>query len=173
MPTKPTIALSVIQPWAWLLVNGYKDVENRTWKKPDSRFPNGYFPDQCLIHAGQKFDKDGYLWVKKAFPEIPLPRPEEFQRGGIVGQVDFTGCVTKMESRWFFGRYGYTTRDGKPLPFRACRGQLGFFEPDYSAQVAAPKPLAKPRAPKGTKAHAEAEVKTALAGQQQAFPGME
>ena len=24
-------ALSIRQPWAWLIVNGYKDVENRTW----------------------------------------------------------------------------------------------------------------------------------------------
>jgi len=23
--------LSVRQPWAWLIVNGHKDVENRTW----------------------------------------------------------------------------------------------------------------------------------------------
>ncbi|WP_245839042.1 ASCH domain-containing protein [Yersinia kristensenii] len=24
-------ALSIRQPWAWLIVNGYKDIENRTW----------------------------------------------------------------------------------------------------------------------------------------------
>ena len=24
-------ALSIQQPWAWFIVNGYKDVENRTW----------------------------------------------------------------------------------------------------------------------------------------------
>lgn len=24
-------ALSVRQPWAWLIVNGYKDIENRDW----------------------------------------------------------------------------------------------------------------------------------------------
>ena len=23
--------ISIRQPWAWLIVNGYKDVENRTW----------------------------------------------------------------------------------------------------------------------------------------------
>lgn len=23
--------LSIRQPWAWLIVNGYKDIENRTW----------------------------------------------------------------------------------------------------------------------------------------------
>jgi len=24
-------ALSILQPWAWLVVNGHKDIENRTW----------------------------------------------------------------------------------------------------------------------------------------------
>jgi hypothetical protein len=24
-------ALSIRQPWAWLIVKGYKDIENRTW----------------------------------------------------------------------------------------------------------------------------------------------
>jgi hypothetical protein len=24
-------AMSIRQPWAWLIVNGYKDVENRIW----------------------------------------------------------------------------------------------------------------------------------------------
>jgi hypothetical protein len=24
-------AISIRQPWAWLIVNGYKDVENRIW----------------------------------------------------------------------------------------------------------------------------------------------
>jgi hypothetical protein len=24
-------ALSLMQPWAWLMVNGHKDIENRNW----------------------------------------------------------------------------------------------------------------------------------------------
>jgi hypothetical protein len=24
-------AISICQPWAWLIVNGYKDIENRIW----------------------------------------------------------------------------------------------------------------------------------------------
>ena len=30
--SKGCIALSIRQPWAWLIVNGYKDIENRDWK---------------------------------------------------------------------------------------------------------------------------------------------
>jgi len=38
-------ALSVKQPWAWLIVNGYKKIENRNW--PTS------FRGRIYIHAGR------------------------------------------------------------------------------------------------------------------------
>src|SRR5215472_1457845 len=44
-------ALSVRQPWAWLIVNGYKPVENRNWLTK--------FRGRLLIHAGQRFDPKG------------------------------------------------------------------------------------------------------------------
>lgn len=39
-------ALSVRQPWAYLLCSGIKDVENRTWKLPEK-----YKGERVLIHA--------------------------------------------------------------------------------------------------------------------------
>src|SRR5690349_14501124 len=41
-------ALSIRQPWAWLIVNGHKPVENRSW-------PTKY-TGKLLIHAGQRFE---------------------------------------------------------------------------------------------------------------------
>ena len=70
-------ALSIRQPWAWLIVNGYKPVENRTW--------NTKVRGLILIHASKGFDKAGYAWVRDNFPEIVLPIPQQFERGGIVG----------------------------------------------------------------------------------------
>src|SRR5262249_45422591 len=75
----PMKALRIRQPWAWLLANGYKDIENRTW--------NTNFGGAFLIHAGKAFDDAGYAWVKRNFPRIPMPKKEEFQRGGIVGKA--------------------------------------------------------------------------------------
>ncbi len=40
---KPLRVLSLRQPWAWLIVNGYKDIENRSWRT-NHRGP-------LLIHA--------------------------------------------------------------------------------------------------------------------------
>jgi hypothetical protein len=52
-------ALSVRQPWAWLIVNGLKDIENRP-RRTLHRGP-------LLIHAG--LNLDGYTentaWVKR------------------------------------------------------------------------------------------------------------
>ncbi len=43
-------ALSIMQPWAWLIVNGHKDIENRNWP---TRFRGPVY-----IHAGKKIDGD-------------------------------------------------------------------------------------------------------------------
>lgn len=130
-------ALSIRQPWAWLIVHGYKPVENRTWRPA--------YRGQLLIHAGQKFDKEGYLWVL-ANTEIGLDLPpihdfltEPGYRGGIVGQAELYDVTeARFPSHahdylpdpypWFFGPHGLWLRDAKVLPFHPCRGQLGIFE---------------------------------------------
>lgn len=113
-------ALSIQQPWAWLIVHGFKPVENRSW--PTS------FRGPILVHAGQKFDQAGYELVRDCYPDIPMPVPAEFPRGGIVGAAAITDCVTYLKSSWFTGRYGFLLDDARPLPFVHYRGQLGFFE---------------------------------------------
>ena len=124
-------ALSIQQPWAWLISNGHKDVENRNWPTK--------FRGAVLIHAGKKFDKDGYEWVRHAFPHIQMPAPNEFDKGGIVGQAVITGCVKEMNSPWFFGRYGFTLTEGKALPFIPCKGMLGLFTPGGEDDATQPR----------------------------------
>lgn len=129
-----TQALSIMQPWAWLIVCGHKDVENRTW---ETRFRG-----PVLIHAGRRLDPD---FEDDAFWPWPhIERPDDFERGGIVGEAEIAGCVTRSSSRWFSGPHGFVIRNARPLPFRPCRGQLGFFTPDFTPP--APKP-AKPAPP--------------------------
>jgi ASCH domain-containing protein len=119
--TKTGLALSIQQPWAWLIVNGYKPVENRDW----STKVRGVIG----IHAGQKFDLAGYIWVQQQFPYITLPMRAAFQTGGIVGTATLIDCVREMGSPWFVGAFGFVLRDAKPLTLRPCRGMLGFFKP--------------------------------------------
>ncbi len=119
------IALSIRQPWAWLIVNGHKDIENRDWPTPRRQ--------SILVHAGKGMTRDEYEGCLDTIDysgrkDIILPAFEALERGGIVGSVDFVDCVQESESKWFFGRYGFVLRNAAVLPFRPWKGQLGFFD---------------------------------------------
>lgn len=121
-------ALSTKQPWAWLIVNGYKDIENRTWGT-NVRGP-------ILIHAGNRFDEAGYTYVKSRFGVI-MPSREEFKkmRGGIVGVCEIKDCVTDSLSAWFCGPYGFVLAGGQPVKFIPYKGQLMFFNVRQKCRV--------------------------------------
>ncbi len=111
-------ALSVRQPWAWLIVHGFKDIENRTWR-------TGY-RGPVLIHAGKKVDVEAIELIREQFPEIELPL--DFETGGIVGASWIEDCVESSTSPWFCGPCGFVLSMASPCEFVPYRGQLGFFD---------------------------------------------
>lgn len=117
--TRTGLALSVRQPWAWLLVHGHKPVENRTW----STTVRGWL----ALHASRRFDADGYAWVRATFPTLALPAPDAFPRGGLVGRVQLVDVVTAHSSPWFVGPFGFVIGGARPTRFRPCDGRLGLF----------------------------------------------
>lgn len=121
-------ALSIRQPWAWLIVYGHKDVENRDWRYPCK------YRGPILVHAGQRFDMDGYEWVQERFPQINMPRPYAFETGGIVGRTEIIDCTTSIASPWFFGKYGLVLQNSAPLQFTPLKGQLGLFNVEWTRQ---------------------------------------
>lgn len=121
-------ALAIKQPWAWLILNAGKDIENRSWKCN--------FRGTVLIHASLKFSHDDWLdgleslrWIR---PDLvsDFPAPNQFQTGGIVGQMDIVNCVPADPSKWFTGPFGWKITAASPLPIIPCRGSLGFFTPN-------------------------------------------
>lgn len=130
-------ALSVQQPWAWLIVNDHKPVENRG-RHTSHRGP-------LLIHASKTFDSAGYIWVKATFPEIKMPfyngYVNEFPMGGIVGQVEIVGSVTHTLSKWFSGPIGYVMRKARQIPLIPCKGKLGIFRVDQDVEKACSEAL--------------------------------
>ena len=118
-------ALSIRQPWAWLIVNGYKPIENRDW---DTNFRG-----PLLIHAGKAMCNIMTFEDIVKYYDVPEVDPSsvELECGGIVGQVTLYATVSRSKSRWFHGDYGFCLKDAKPLPFYPCRGYLGFFDLDY------------------------------------------
>jgi hypothetical protein len=114
------LALSIRQPFAWLIVHGHKDIENRTWRAP----PKG----RIAIHASRTFDRDGYLWVQQHFPTLKMPLPSDFEFGGIVGMVEHCGSVDEHKSPWFAGPFGHVLKNPRPCRFVRVPGQLRFFD---------------------------------------------
>src|ERR1700712_1986361 len=101
--------LSLRQPWAWLVVNGFKDIENRSWKTKH-RGP-------LLIHASQRPIPNLAEVREEVRRRFRIEIPEELQFGGIVGQVNVVDCVTESASPWFLGQVGLVCEDARALPF--------------------------------------------------------
>lgn len=120
---KPTLALSIRQPWAWLIVRGYKDVENRTWKT--------MFFGRIWVHAGKGMTADEYEACADVCAPLGvlLPRKDLLLRGGIIGSVTLVECVEKSTSPWFVGPFGFVLRDPQECDFVECPGQLNFWQP--------------------------------------------
>lgn len=125
-------ALSIKQPWAWLIVNGFKDIENRDNLKN--------FTGDFLVHAGASYDYDWILKFNRTIDSIfflgriKLVQQNKglIQSGGIIGYATITGFVEKSDSPWFVGKYGLLIKDAKPLPFTPCKGKLSFFKPEIA-----------------------------------------
>lgn len=112
-------ALSIQQPWAWLIVTGKKDVENRSWPTD--------FRGRFLVHAGRAFDMEGYRLIRSR-TGMEMPEPDAFERGGIVGEAEIVDCVRRSSSPWFSGPYGFVLRKARQVPFRRMPGKLRFFD---------------------------------------------
>lgn len=113
--------ISILQPWAWLIVNGHKDIENRTWSTA--------FRGRILIHAGKTYSRRtheeiaadlAYLVVLPAFDDMPT--------GGLVGSATIVDCVREHPSQWKVPKqWGFVLKDQRARPFVPLRGQLGIF----------------------------------------------
>jgi hypothetical protein len=101
--------LSIRQPWAYLITQGSKDIENRSW-------PTKY-RGPFLVHASLNIDKKDCL-------DHGLDRAD-LQIGGVVGMAEIVDCVQKHRSKWFTGPCGFVLRNRKALPFVNWIGRLG------------------------------------------------
>ncbi len=114
-------AISIRQPWAWLIVHGGKDIENRTWQTK--------FRGRLLVHAASGMSVAEYEAARIIADtnNAYMPDYENLKRGGIIGSVEIVDCVTESGSPWFFGPFGFVLRDPNPLPFIPLKGALGLF----------------------------------------------
>src|SRR5438094_4893825 len=117
-------ALSIRQPWAWLIVNGHKDIENRTWPTR--------MRGEILVHASAGMTRSEYDdvvdFIDSDMLNVQLPPREALERGGIVGKATIYNYVTAYDSPWFFDPQGFLLRDASILPFMPFKGTLNFFD---------------------------------------------
>jgi hypothetical protein len=110
------------QPWAWLIVHGFKDIENRTWA---TRYRGTLLIQASAGRPTKRNLEEARLFARKRVVELP----ENFERGGIVGMVELKDCVTRSRSKWFEGPVGWVVSRPRRLPFIPLKGQLGLFDP--------------------------------------------
>lgn len=132
-------ALSLRQPWAWLVVHGGKGIENRRW--------NTRFRGSFLIHAAVGMTRVEYAealaFARDVDPSLVVPPRAELLFGGIVGRAELVDVIAPcgplgisgplVECRcghpWHMPeQFGFVLGDVEPLPFEPLRGSLGFFD---------------------------------------------
>lgn len=121
-------AITIKQPWASLICEGIKDIENRTWKTN--------YRGRVLVHAagchGKKFKiKLTDEQMKIAFPVIGKKCiSENIPFGSIIGSVEITDCVQNHPSIWaekdcWNWVLANPVLFPEPIP---CKGKLSFWE---------------------------------------------
>ena len=132
--------LSIRQPWASLIVKGFKDVENRSWKTP--------IRGEIAVHASASKAEDDWEdaiitvaviraialseakeWLIKTIGEF-----DKLPRGAILGTVEIADCKRERMSPWHFDEnWGFYLQNPKelkkPIP---AKGKLGFWDFDLS-----------------------------------------
>ena len=120
-------ALTIKEPWATLIIEGYKKYEFRSWKTN--------YRGKILIHSGLLLEKD----MVKRFEEYKL----NYKCGYIIGEAEIVDCI-KVDEEFnqelirinpiVYGKsnhvetYGWKLENVKkydnPMP---CKGKLGIW----------------------------------------------
>jgi hypothetical protein len=124
-------AISIRQPWAWAIIHGGKDVENRSEYAP--RQFGLAVGKRVFVHASKTMTPDEYERAAKFMASIGVrcPAPDELQFGGVIGSVFVKEIVTRSDSPWFHrpggararrpasGAVRASARTGRPVSGRA------------------------------------------------------
>lgn len=92
-------AITLKQPWAYLVCSGVKDIENRTWKCPEK-----HIGKHVLIHASKTSYRFDNFYDSPLSNDQLLALPDIIQyptiHSAIIGSVRITGCTINHPSVW-------------------------------------------------------------------------
>ena len=133
-------AISIKQPWAYLIAAGIKDIENRTWKCPGK-----YIGERVLIHASKtQYETPMYLLTDEQYDSIKQEKRIEINNsleyGCIIGSIEIVDCVVNHTSIWaektnlpeqLSNEYIWSSVLANPIlfdvPIHNVKGKLGFW----------------------------------------------
>ncbi len=120
-------AITIKQPWASLIVNGYKKYEFRSWKTN--------YRGELYIHAGKGIDKEGMKRVESLNLKYPKSR--------IIGKVIIEDCIElndkvnkkiNSENEFIYGKdinrkgYAWVIKESELLNIeKEINGKLGLW----------------------------------------------
>lgn len=125
--------ITIKQPWATLIAEGYKEYEFRTWKTK--------YRGEILIHAGKGVDKK----AMERFKHLNL----EYPKGQIIAKAKLTDCIYvdeefsqkmyKIDSKVYKGLidkenwdgYGFKLENVKKIKSIPINGKLSLWDYDY------------------------------------------
>ena len=127
-------ALSLTQPWAWVVVYLNKDIENRKRRI--------FYKEPFYIHATKVMTYEYYIEViylckQWSAPIELIPSFEEMLTmcGGIVGQTRITDILPKtgqVARTWHMrDQWGHVLVDTKAVDFFPCKGNQGLWEAEH------------------------------------------
>jgi ASCH domain len=120
-------AITIKQPYAQLICEGIKDIENRTWKTN--------YRGRVLIHAGA--DKKMALNVLTSeqrdyfINSAAIKDVKEWKRSAIIGSVEIVDCVKNHTSVWAIENNWHWVLANPILfghPILNVKGQLSFWD---------------------------------------------
>lgn len=119
-------ALSIRRPWANLIIEGYKTVENRTWEPPA-----GTMGTEIVVHAGRTWEPAG-AELAADLGLTGFSDPHQCP-GGYLGMVRLSGVhlVDDCCAPWGQrdpGTFHWVLAEHRPFPAPVpARGRLGLF----------------------------------------------
>mgnify|MGYP000099681018 CR=1 FL=1 len=124
--------ITIKQPWAHLIAEGFKDIENRAWKTD--------FRGKLGIHVGKSMtDINDSLIVKLIEREhIPLPSIESLknQQGFIIATVDLTRIERDSTNFWAIpGQFHWKLESPQKIEPVAAIGKLGLWNFDLDLEL--------------------------------------
>lgn len=131
-------ALSIKNPWAWLIAKGVKDIENRSRRT--------HYRGKILIHVSQRWDA-GFADMSNMFSyeqwnslntkhQNRLINQSKMPTGVIIGEVNIVDCIQDSKSIWALENHFHWVLEN-PVFYNSCipnvKGSLGLW--NYNGSI--------------------------------------